>query len=104
MQVYTCYFKTNAKRIADFSNLLGFVRDVYSIEAVGSTTNIVIKTHYFTSHPLLNHFGTATLAFFSWTVPRVVASSPPAAAAAAAPACAMEHAVCVTPSCHTHAR
>lgn len=56
--VYTCYFKTNAKQIADFPNLLGFVRDMYSIEAVCSTTNIAhIKTHYFTSHPLLNHFG-----------------------------------------------
>lgn len=56
--VYTCYFKTNAKRIADYPNLLGFVRDVYSIEAVRSTTNLThVKTHYFTSHPTLNHFG-----------------------------------------------
>ena len=65
VQVYTCYFKTNAKRIADYPNLLGFVRDVYSIEAVRGTTNLThVKAHYFTSHPKLNHFGTATAAVF----------------------------------------
>ena len=56
--VYTCYFKTNEKRIADYPNLLGFVRDVYSREAVRRSTNIKhIKAHYFTSHPHLNTFG-----------------------------------------------
>ena len=56
--VYTCYFKTNAKRIADFPNLVGFVRDVYSIDAVRKATNLThIKTHYFTSHPTLNPYG-----------------------------------------------
>jgi putative glutathione S-transferase len=55
--VYTCYFKTNVRRIADYPNLLGFVRDVYSIEAIAATINMAhIKAHYFTSHPQLNTF------------------------------------------------
>lgn len=55
--VYTTYFKTNEKRIADFPALLGFVRDVYSREAVRRTTNLShIKMHYFSSHPHLNSF------------------------------------------------
>lgn len=55
--VYITYFKTNAKRIADYPNLLGFTRDVYSDAAIARTINIShIKTHYFTSHPHLNTF------------------------------------------------
>mmetsp|Transcript_5775 Transcript_5775/g.7371 ORF Transcript_5775/g.7371 Transcript_5775/m.7371 type:complete len:356 (-) Transcript_5775:314-1381(-) len=55
--VYITYFKTNKKRIVDYQNLLGYVRDIYSIEAVKKTTNMDhIKTHYFTSHPTLNAF------------------------------------------------
>jgi putative glutathione S-transferase len=56
--VYITYFKTNQKRLVDFPNLLGFVRDVYSIEGVKKSVNIKhIKTHYFTSHPTLNTYG-----------------------------------------------
>jgi len=55
--VYTCYFKTNEKRIADYPNLLAYMRDIYSIESVGRTINMEhIKTHYFSSHPQLNMF------------------------------------------------
>lgn len=55
--VYTCYFKTNVRRVADYPSLLGFIRDVYSIDAVASTINMAhIKAHYFTSHPQLNTF------------------------------------------------
>jgi putative glutathione S-transferase len=52
VSVPRCYFKTNAKRIADYPNLLGFVRDVYAMDGVTSTTNPThIKMHYYTSHP-----------------------------------------------------
>ena len=45
--VYTCYFKTNHARLADYPNLLGFVRDIYSNEAVARTINMAhIKAHY----------------------------------------------------------
>jgi len=56
--VYTTYFKTNLKRIADYPNLLGYVRDIYSMEPIKKSINMKhIKTHYFTSHPHLNTFG-----------------------------------------------
>ena len=57
--VYVVYFKTNVKRIADYPNLVNFVRDVYqSVEPVRRATNIKhIKMHYYTSHPALNTYG-----------------------------------------------
>ena len=57
--VYVVYFKTNVKRIADYPNLVGFVRDAYqSVEPVRRATNIKhIKMHYYTSHPALNTRG-----------------------------------------------
>ena len=56
--VYTTYFKTNLKRIADYPSLLGYVRDIYQMEPVKRAINMNhIKTHYFTSHPHLNTFG-----------------------------------------------
>ena len=52
------YFKTNRKLIKDFPNLLGFVREIYQMEAVRATVKLShIKTHYYTSHPHLNTFG-----------------------------------------------
>ncbi len=56
--VYTTYFKTNLKRIADYPNLLEYVRDIYQMDPVKRAINMKhIKTHYFTSHPHLNTFG-----------------------------------------------
>lgn len=56
--VYVTYFKTNKKRLVDYPNLLGFVRDVYSMEPIKRSINMDhIKTHYFTSHPVHNTFG-----------------------------------------------
>merc|ERR1711956_147267 len=56
--VYVVYFKTSHKRIADFPNLLRFVRKCYSIPEIEASTNIKhIKMHYFTSHPILNTYG-----------------------------------------------
>ena len=56
--VYTTYFKTNLKRIADYPSLLGYVRDIYQMDPVKGAINMNhIKTHYFTSHPHLNTFG-----------------------------------------------
>ncbi len=56
--VYVTYFKTNKKRLVDFPNLLGFVRDVYSLDGIKRSINMQhIKTHYFTSHPVHNTYG-----------------------------------------------
>merc|ERR1712137_1198225 len=54
--VYITYFKTNQARIVDYPNLLGFTRDVYSMEPVKKTINMDhIKVHYFSSHPSSIH-------------------------------------------------
>ena len=56
--VYTTYFKTNKKRLVDYPNLLGFVRDVYSMEPIKRSTHMDhIKMHYYSSHPVYNTFG-----------------------------------------------
>jgi len=56
--VYVTYFKTNLRRIADYPNLLGYVRDIYSMDEVKDAINMDhIKMHYFTSHPTLNTYG-----------------------------------------------
>jgi putative glutathione S-transferase len=56
--VYVVYFKTSHKRIADFPNLLAFMRRCYALPAVRDATNMRhIKMHYFSSHPSLNTYG-----------------------------------------------
>ncbi|KAL3893053.1 MAG: hypothetical protein SGPRY_014520 [Prymnesium sp.] len=56
--VYVVYFKTSHKRIADYPNLLRFVRTCYAIPEIKAVTNLKhIKMHYFTSHPALNTYG-----------------------------------------------
>jgi len=56
--VYVVYFKTNAKPIANFPNLLGFMRDVYQWSEARRSVNLRhIKMHYFTSHGALNTYG-----------------------------------------------
>ena len=54
---YVTFFKTNQKRIVDYSNLLGFI-DVHSMEPIKKSINMDhIKTSYFTSHPVHDTFG-----------------------------------------------
>lgn len=56
--VYVTYFKTNLRRIVDYTHLPNFVRDVYQKESVKQSISLKhIKMHYFTSHPVLNTFG-----------------------------------------------
>jgi len=56
-EVYVVYFKTNKKRISDYPNLLNYTRDIYQKAGLTETVNMYhIKTHYFTSHPTLNHY------------------------------------------------
>lgn len=56
-EVYVVYFKTNKKRIADYPNILNYVRDIYQMPGVADTVNMEhIKAHYYTSHPKLNAF------------------------------------------------
>jgi len=57
-EVYVVYFKTNKKRIIDYPSILNYCREIYQMSGVAETVNMRhIKTHYYTSHPKLNHFG-----------------------------------------------
>jgi glutathionyl-hydroquinone reductase len=53
--VYHYHFKCNLRRLRDYENLWGFVRDVHQLPGVRETCNIDhIKQHYFRSHPTVN--------------------------------------------------
>jgi putative glutathione S-transferase len=53
--VYHCHFKCTLKRITDYPNIWGYVRDLYSRPAFSETTNFEhIRKHYFISHTSIN--------------------------------------------------
>jgi glutathionyl-hydroquinone reductase len=53
--VYHGHFKCNVRRIVDYPNLWGFVRDIYQQPGVAGTAHIdFIKRHYYGSHPNIN--------------------------------------------------
>lgn len=56
--VYHGHFKCNLRRIADYPNLWGYVRDLYQVPGVAQTVNFDhIKRHYYTSHATINPTG-----------------------------------------------
>jgi putative glutathione S-transferase len=53
--VYHGHFKCNLRRIADYPNLFGYLRDLYQIHGVAETVNIDhIKRHYYCTHDEIN--------------------------------------------------
>ncbi|MGB2533557.1 MAG: glutathione S-transferase family protein [Candidatus Puniceispirillum sp.] len=53
--VYVGHFKCNLRRIADYPNLSGYVRDLYQQPDVAATVNMQhIKDHYYASHETIN--------------------------------------------------
>jgi len=53
--VYVGHFKCNVRRIADYANLSGYVRDLYQHSGVAATVNMThIKNHYYASHESVN--------------------------------------------------
>jgi len=53
--VYVGHFKCNLRRIADYSNLAGYLRDLYQQPKVAETVNFNhIKRHYYRTHPTIN--------------------------------------------------
>ncbi len=53
--VYVGHFKCNLKRIVDYPNLWGFVRDLYNQPGVAETVHMDhIKAHYYVSHTTIN--------------------------------------------------
>ena len=53
--VYFGHFKCNLKRIADYPNLSGYLRDLYRQPGVAATVRLDhIKAHYYSSHETIN--------------------------------------------------
>ena len=56
--VYVGHFKCNLRRIADYPNLSGYLRDLYQQPGVAETVNLRhIKHHYYGSHDMINPSG-----------------------------------------------
>lgn len=53
--VYVGHFKCNTRRIADYPNLSGYLRDLYQQTGVAQTVHMDhIKKHYYASHETIN--------------------------------------------------
>ena len=53
--VYHGHFKCNLRRVIDYTNVWGYVRDIYQLQGIASTVHIdFIKRHYYGSHANLN--------------------------------------------------
>jgi len=60
--VYFGHFKCNLKRVSDYSNLLGYVCDLYQKPGISGTVNMEhIKKHYYGSHETINPKGIVPL-------------------------------------------
>jgi glutathionyl-hydroquinone reductase len=56
--VYVGHFKCNLRRIADYPNLSGYLRDLYQVQGIAETVSMVhIKRHYYESHKTINPTG-----------------------------------------------
>ncbi|QRM56306.1 glutathione S-transferase family protein [Sinorhizobium sp. BG8] len=56
--VYVGHFKCNIRRIADYPNLSGYLRELYQVPGVSDTVNLRhIKEHYYRSHLTINPTG-----------------------------------------------
>lgn len=53
--VYVGHFKCNIRRIEDYPNLSGYLRELYQVQGVSDTVNMGhIKHHYYGSHTTIN--------------------------------------------------
>lgn len=53
--VYVGHFKCNKKRIADYTNIHGYLKELYQVDGVAETTDFYhIKRHYYFSHTGIN--------------------------------------------------
>jgi putative glutathione S-transferase len=56
--VYVGHFKCNQRRIADYPNLSGYLRDLYQHPGIRETVDFdQIKRHYYITHPKINPTG-----------------------------------------------
>jgi putative glutathione S-transferase len=60
--VYVGHFKCNLRRIADYPNLSGYLRELYQIPGIADTVDMIhIKQHYYGSHATINPTGVVPL-------------------------------------------
>ena len=60
--VYVTHFKCDRKRIRDYPNLNGLLRDIYQLPGVAATVHMDhIRHHYFRSHPTVNPHGIVSI-------------------------------------------
>jgi putative glutathione S-transferase len=60
--VYHGHFKCNRKRIADYKNLSGYLRDLFQVPGIKDTVSFDhIKRHYYGSHRTINPTGIVPL-------------------------------------------
>lgn len=53
--VYVGHFKCNLRRIVDYPNIWGYLRDLYQVPGIAETVDMThIKTHYYSSHDTIN--------------------------------------------------
>jgi putative glutathione S-transferase len=53
--VYVGHFKCNLRRIVDYPNMWGYLRDLYQVPGIEETVAMdYIKTHYYGSHETIN--------------------------------------------------
>jgi putative glutathione S-transferase len=53
--VYHGHFKCNVRRIVDYPNLSGYLKDLYQVDAIAETVNFDhIKRHYYVTHEHIN--------------------------------------------------
>lgn len=53
--VYHGHFKCNIRRIIDYPNLFGYLKDLYQVEGIAETVNFDhIKRHYYVTHDDIN--------------------------------------------------
>ena len=56
--IYVTHFKCNLRRISDYPNLSGYLRELYQMPGIAGTTDLAdARTHYFTSHRSINPRG-----------------------------------------------
>ncbi len=56
--IYATHFKCNLRRIADYPNLSGYLRELYQMPGIAETTDLAdAKAHYFLSHRSINPRG-----------------------------------------------
>jgi glutathionyl-hydroquinone reductase len=56
--VYVGHFKCNIRRIADYPNLWGYLKELYQMPGVAETVDFYhIKHHYYGSHKMINPTG-----------------------------------------------